>query len=104
MALTYIAEGQITYHRKHMSRDRYPLLLCDVTACAGNMSLDNHVLLCDVTSRMLHSNGSSANIENTVPVLLAMCVLWVLSSNGSTRHSIKVTGAMVTFRDVHMST
>jgi hypothetical protein len=47
-----------------MSRDHCPLLLCDVTA------------------RALRSNGPSANIENTVPVLLAACVLRALCSNG----------------------
>jgi hypothetical protein len=52
------------HHTKHMSRDRYLLLLCDVTA------------------RALHSNGPSADIENTVLVLLAACVLRALSSNG----------------------
>jgi hypothetical protein len=83
---TYIAEGQTTHHRKRMSRDRYRPLLCDVTARVGNMSRDGHVLLYDVTARALHSNGPSAYIENTVPVLLAACVLRALSSNGSTRH------------------
>jgi hypothetical protein len=74
MTLTYVAEGQTAQHHKHMSRDRYPLLLCDVTERAGNMLRDGHVLLCDVTARWLHNNGPSAYIENTVPVLLAACV------------------------------
>jgi hypothetical protein len=45
--LTYMAEERTSYHSKRMSRDRYPVLLCDVTA------------------RALHSNGPSADTENT---------------------------------------
>jgi hypothetical protein len=45
------------------------------------MSRDGHVLLCDVTALALHGNGPPAYIENTVPVLLAACVLRALSSN-----------------------
>jgi hypothetical protein len=75
------------HHRKHMSCDCYPSLLCDVTAHAGNMSRDRHVLLCDITACVLHSNSPFVYTENTVPVLLAECVLWALSSNGSTRHN-----------------
>jgi hypothetical protein len=73
-----------------MSRNHYPLLLCDVNALARNMSRDVHVLLRDFTARPLHNNGPSSDIENTVPTLLAACVLWALSSNGYTRHSMYV--------------
>jgi hypothetical protein len=78
MTLTHIAEGQTTYHRKHMSRDCYPPLLCDVTSCTGNMSRDGHVLLCDVTGCASHSNGLFADIENTVLILLAACVAGIV--------------------------
>jgi hypothetical protein len=43
-----------------------------------SMSRDGRVLLGDVTVCMLHSNSPSADIENTVPILLAMCVAGVV--------------------------
>jgi hypothetical protein len=56
--------GMDTQHRKHMSRDSYPLL-CDVTA--------------------LHSNGPiREHIENTASLLLIECMLRALRSNGFT--------------------
>jgi hypothetical protein len=88
MTLTYIAEGPISTNSKHISCDPYSLLLCNITVHpqanghAGNMSRDRHMLLCDVTARMLHSNGPSVDIGNTVPVLLAACVLRALSNRG----------------------
>jgi hypothetical protein len=55
--LTYIAEGWTSTNSKHISRDPYPLLLCDVTGPtqadghAGNMSHVGHLLLmCDITA------------------------------------------------------
>jgi hypothetical protein len=84
MTLTYIAEGPTSTNSKHISLDPYSLLLCDVTAHpkanrhAGYMSRDGHVLWCDVTARALHSNGPAADIENTVSVLLAACVVGVV--------------------------
>jgi hypothetical protein len=73
---------------------RSTVLLCHpsisdiITALhAGNMPRDSHVLLCDATERTLHSNSPFANEENTVPILLAACVLQVLSSSGSTCHN-----------------
>jgi hypothetical protein len=88
MTLTYIAVGRKGHNRKGMSRDRFPLLLYDVTASAGNMSRDGNVLFRDVTARALHSNDQFAYVENTVPILLSECVLRAFSSNGSTRHII----------------
>jgi hypothetical protein len=73
MTLTYIAEGQTAHHHKHMSRDRYPLLLRDVTARAENISRDRHILLCDVTVCALHSDSPSMDTENT-----AACVAGVV--------------------------
>jgi hypothetical protein len=55
-----------TYHRKRMSRDRYPLL-------------------CDVHRAQQSVRGHK---ENTAPVLLAACVLRALPSSGSIRHNI----------------
>jgi hypothetical protein len=54
------------------------------------MSRDDHVLFCDVTAQALHSNAPSADIENTVHIMLAACVLRALSSNGFTRHNINI--------------
>jgi hypothetical protein len=51
-------------------------------------SYDDHILLRDVTARRLHSNGLSADIGNTVPIMLVACVLQALSSNGSTHHDM----------------
>jgi hypothetical protein len=72
---------------KHISHDPYSLLLCDVTAHVqddghvGNKSCDSYMLLCDIIVCVLHSNDLSADIESTVPVLLAECVLRALPSN-----------------------
>lgn len=37
---------------------------------------------CVMSQHTLHSNGLSADIENTIPVLFTVCVLRALSSNG----------------------
>jgi hypothetical protein len=62
-------------------------MLCDVTALARNTSRDGQYC-CDVTARALHSNGPSADVENTVPILLAASVLRASSNTGSIGHNI----------------
>lgn len=64
IALKLPARGSLS----HMSRDRHSLLLRNVTEHA------------------LHGNGPSAYIENTVPLLVAACVLPALSSNRRCLH------------------
>jgi hypothetical protein len=62
--------GMGTHHRKHMSCDHYPLLLCNITA--------------------LHSNDLIRGKKNTAPVLLASHVLRALPINSFTYRNIKV--------------
>jgi hypothetical protein len=92
--LTCIDAAQ-THHRKHMSCDCYPASplvrwLLPSNSRPGpkeNMLCDCYPLLCDVTT--LHSNSLiCGHKENTVPVLLASCMLRALSSCGSIHHNI----------------
>jgi hypothetical protein len=54
----------------------------DIASRKTHVTWSLPLLLCEVTARALHSNGPSADVENTAPVLLAACVLRALSSNG----------------------
>jgi hypothetical protein len=74
LRLTYIAERPTSVNSKHISRDPYSLLLCDVIAHpqadghAGNMSRDRHVLLmCDVTD----PTPTVGHTENTACSIVA---------------------------------
>jgi hypothetical protein len=68
LSLTRIAEGPTLTNSKHISRDPYSLLLCDITTHpqadrhAGNMSHDGHILLmCDITN----PTPTARHMENT---------------------------------------
>jgi hypothetical protein len=78
--LTYIAEGRTSTNSKHISRDPYPLLLCDVTAHAqangqaGNTCHVTATYCCCVTSLLMRQLPDTWKTQLALP--LCACIMF----------------------------
>jgi hypothetical protein len=95
LSLTYIAEGPTSTSSKHISRDPYQVLLCDVTAHAqadghtGNTSCDGHLLLlCDVTTPAPAARHTGNTACSTVACAYRVVSIEPLPGNALTCHTI----------------